>query len=69
MNTKKFLAGICTCLILMAASCTTDTADDQAYEQGVDRSKITIKNVDRSKITVKNAVDRSKVRSSNKKGK
>ncbi len=68
MNTKKILAGVFTCLILMAASCTTDTADDNAYEEGVNRSKITKTNsVDRSKITTTNSVDKSKITKTNKK--
>ncbi len=44
MNTKRLFFGICTCLILMAASCTPNsTADDQLYEDGVDKNKIIIK--------------------------
>jgi len=50
MNTKKVLFGICTCLILMAAACTPNTADDQVYENGVDKSKIPSQSVDKSKI-------------------
>jgi hypothetical protein len=40
MNTKKILFGICTCLILMIAACTPNTADDQVYENGVDKTKL-----------------------------
>ncbi len=50
MNTKKLFFGICTCLILMAAACTPNTADDQLYENGVDKSKIPSQAVDKSKI-------------------
>jgi len=72
MNTKKIIAGICTCLILMAAACTPNTTaeDEQLFEQGVDKSKVTTGNqqsVDKSKVTIDNqqSVDKSKVRSSN----
>ena len=64
MNTKKLLAGLFSCLILMAASCTTDSADDSVYEQGVDKSKIVVPSraVDKSKIIVPSrAVDKSKI--------
>jgi len=45
MNTKKILFGLSTVLILMAAACTPNTAeDDQVYEQGVDKTKIILKN-------------------------
>lgn len=54
-NTKKIFAGICTCLILMAASCTpNDSAEDQQlYDHGVDKTKITKgpDGVDKTKIT------------------
>ncbi len=56
-NTKKIFAGICTCLILMAAACTpNDSAEDQQlYEHGVDKSKVTTTNsVDKSKVTTTN---------------
>jgi hypothetical protein len=43
MDTKKLLFGICTCLVLMASACTDSSADDQIYEDGVDKSKIIIK--------------------------
>jgi hypothetical protein len=43
MNTKKIFFGLATILILMAASCTPNTADDQAYEQGIDKKDIIIK--------------------------
>ena len=44
MNTKRIFFGICTCLILMAAACTPDsTADDQLYEDAVDKKDIIIK--------------------------
>jgi len=44
MNTKRLFFGICTCLILMAAACTPNsTADDQLYENGVDKDKIILK--------------------------
>ncbi|MEX0288503.1 MAG: hypothetical protein AB3N14_05285 [Flavobacteriaceae bacterium] len=52
MNTKKIFFGICACLFLMAAAC-TPSADDQVYEEGVDKTKIVngdIKNVDKSKL-------------------
>ncbi|MGB5479565.1 MAG: hypothetical protein WBM91_00690 [Eudoraea sp.] len=44
MNTKRLFFGICTCLILMAAACTPNsTADDQLYEDAVDKKDIIIK--------------------------
>ena len=43
MNMKKLLFGICAFLILVAAACTSDTADDQLYENGVDKTKVTTK--------------------------
>jgi hypothetical protein len=43
MNTKKLFFGLATVLILMAAACTPNTADDQVYEQGVDKTKIILK--------------------------
>ena len=44
MNIRQLLFGICTCLVLIAAtSCTPNTAeDDQVYEQGLDKSKVKI---------------------------
>ncbi len=43
MNTKRILFGLATVLVLMAAACTPNTAeDDQVYEQGVDKSKVII---------------------------
>ncbi len=41
MNTKRILFGLMACavLTLTAISCTPN-ADDQAYEQGVDKTKI-----------------------------
>ncbi len=50
MNTKKILFGICTCLILMIAACTTNTADDQVYENGLDKSKVPSQALDKSKV-------------------
>ncbi len=45
MNTKKIFFGLATALILMAAACTPNTAeDDQVYEQGVEKSKIKLPN-------------------------
>ena len=44
MNTKKLFFGLATVLILMAAACTPNTADDdQVYEQGVDKRDIILK--------------------------
>jgi hypothetical protein len=44
MNTKRILFGISTCLVLMAASCTPNTADDdQLYEQGINKKDIILK--------------------------
>ncbi|WP_297702495.1 hypothetical protein [uncultured Eudoraea sp.] len=44
MNTKRTLFGICTCLILMAASCTSNsTADDQLYEDAVEKKDIILR--------------------------
>ncbi len=41
MNTKRILFGLCTCLVLVvAASCTPNTADDQVYEQSLDKTKV-----------------------------
>ncbi len=45
MNTKKFLFAIAAILVLVASACTPNTAeDDQVYEQGVDKTKIILKN-------------------------
>jgi len=44
MNTKRTLFGICACLILMAAACTSNsTADDQLYEDGIEKERIILK--------------------------
>ncbi|WP_289062800.1 hypothetical protein [uncultured Zobellia sp.] len=71
---KKLVFGLLACASLLAVSCeSSDVAsDDSVYEEGVDRSKITItnrKSVDRSKITITNrqSVDRSKITISNRK--
>lgn len=42
MNTKRILFGLMTCAVLSltAVSCTPNTADDNTYEQGVDKSKV-----------------------------
>ncbi len=50
MNTKKIFFGICTCLILMIASCTANTADDQVYENGLEKSKIPAQSLDKTKV-------------------
>ncbi|WP_411030846.1 hypothetical protein [Spongiimicrobium sp. 3-5] len=45
MNAKKILFGILACGVLMAASCeSSNTADDELYEQGVDKSKVRTSN-------------------------
>ncbi len=44
MNTKRILFGLFACVTLMvaASSCTDSTAeDDQLFEQGVDKTKLT----------------------------
>ena len=47
MNTRKLLFALAAMLVLVAAACTPNTAeDDQVYEQGVDKTKIIIKNSD-----------------------
>jgi hypothetical protein len=44
MNTKKIFFGLATILILTAAACTPNTADDdQVYEQGVNKKDIILK--------------------------
>lgn len=42
---KKFVFGLLACVTLLAVSCeTTDTAsDDQLYEQGIEKRKLTKK--------------------------
>ncbi|WP_165200554.1 hypothetical protein [Muriicola soli] len=41
MNTRKLLFAFAAILVLFAAACTPNTAeDDQLYEQGVDKTKI-----------------------------
>lgn len=42
MNTKRILFGLMACavLTLTAISCTPNTADDETYEQGVDKTKM-----------------------------
>jgi hypothetical protein len=41
MNTKRILFGLCTCVILVAAaSCTPNTAEDELYEQALDKTKV-----------------------------
>ena len=69
MNTRKLLYGIFAFLILAAAAaCTQDTVDESAYEQGVDKSKVTTgpESVDKSKVTTSNrSVDKTKVTTSN----
>lgn len=59
MNTKKVFFGICTCLILMVAACTPNTADDQVYENGVNKKDID--NVHKNDIdgVNKNDIDRA----------
>jgi len=43
MNTKKLFFGLATVLILMAAACTPNTAeDDQVYEQTVEKKNIRV---------------------------
>lgn len=69
MNTKKLLYGIMAFLVLVAAAaCSSDSADESVYEQGVDKSKVTTspQSVDKSKVTSSprtQSVDKSKVTS------
>lgn len=75
MRTKRILLAVLASSALFAASCSTNsTADeDQLYQDGVDRTKITTSNrkeaVDRTKITTSNrqSVDRTKITTSNRK--
>ena len=54
MNTKKFFYGFMAFSVLVgAAACTQNTADDAAYELGVDKTTIVNgdkQNVDKTKI-------------------
>lgn len=44
MNTKKLLFAFAAMLVLVAAACTPNTAeDDQLYENAVDKTKLTKK--------------------------
>jgi hypothetical protein len=44
MNTRRVLFAIAAFLVLAASACTPNTAeDDQVYEQGVDKTKIILK--------------------------
>lgn len=40
MNTKKFLFGFMAVLLLAAVSCSPNTSDEDAYEQGIKKNKI-----------------------------
>jgi hypothetical protein len=43
MNTKRIFFGLATILVLMAAACTPNTADDdQVYEQSLDKKDVQI---------------------------
>ena len=67
MNTRKFFYGFMASLVLVAsAACTQNTADDAAYEQGVDRTTVVNgdkRSVDRSTVVNgdRQSVDRSTV--------
>ena len=62
MNTSKLFYGLLTFLVLFIAACTDNTADDQTYEFGVDRSKVVKEqSVDRGKVVKEQSVDRTKV--------
>ena len=53
MNMKKLLFGICTLLVLVGSACTSNSADDQVYENGVDKTKLINgdkQSVDKTKI-------------------
>lgn len=55
MNTRKIFFALFTMAIFVIGACTTDTADDSAYEVGVDKTKITKQEkegVDKTKITI-----------------
>ncbi|WP_445385085.1 hypothetical protein ACT6NV_14135 [Robiginitalea sp. IMCC44478] len=70
MNTRKILFGILTFSVLIFASCTSDSADVELYETGIDKSKITKgpDSIDKSKITKgTDAIDKSKITKNNKK--
>ncbi len=67
MNTKKIFYGLFTCLILMAAACTTtDTAEeDKLYEVGIDKDKIKLptNSIDKDKIKLPtNSIDKDKIK-------
>ncbi|MCW5516699.1 hypothetical protein [Muriicola sp. Z0-33] len=50
---KKLLFGICAFLVLVGSACTANTADDQLYENGVDKTELVNgdkKSVDKTKI-------------------
>ncbi|HZJ19718.1 MAG TPA: hypothetical protein VFD35_05105 [Pricia sp.] len=56
---KKVLFGLMACATLLAVSCDTNdiTTNDELYEQGVEKSKVTINNkqaVEKSKVTINN---------------
>ena len=70
MNAKRILFGLFTCAFLMGVSCTTE--NDDLYANGVDKTKVRIKNtesVDKTKVRINNSqsVDKRKIRRSNKK--
>ena len=49
-------------VLAFSAACSQNSADDDVYEQGVDRSKVVYEqSVDRSKVVYEQSVDRSKV--------
>ena len=73
---KKVVFGLLACATLLTVSCETNdvAAEDNLYQEGVDRTKITTSNrkslVDRTKITTSNRqsyVDRTKITTSNRK--
>lgn len=40
MNTKKILFGILACVTFMAVSCESSTAEDDLYENGVNKTQL-----------------------------
>ena len=70
MNTKKMLYGLLTlCILVIAAACTKDTADQAEYEFGIDRMDVgeQEKAIDRMDVQTTNrqSIDRMDVQTSN----
>ena len=68
MNTRNILYGTLACAVLIvAAACTDNSADDSVYEDGIDKNKIILKrSIDKNKIILKNneasSIDKNKIR-------